>query len=193
MITVPVSQFASAPRPRLTNAYLGAGETAIVVELVAAVEPKVVVEFGVNLGKTARAILDAAPSIERYVGIDVPPGFLTRLTCQSSEVPFNTAHCVAADPRFFLCLCERGSSELGPDDLEPADAVFIDGDHSFAGVAADSDLAAAIVRPGGVVVWHDYGNPAVEVTAVLDRLVADGWPIRHVESTWLAYMMMRDR
>jgi predicted O-methyltransferase YrrM len=193
MITVPASQFESALRPRLANAYLGAGETAIVVELVAAVEPRVVVEFGVNLGKTARAILDATPSIYRYVGIDVPPGFLTRLACQSAEVPFVAARHVADDPRFFLCLCDRGSVELGPEDLEPADAVFIDGDHSAAGVAADSSLAAAILRPGGVVVWHDYGNPAVEVTAVLDRLVADGWPIRHVDSTWLAYMMMRDR
>jgi hypothetical protein len=26
------------------------------------------------------------------------------------------------------------------------------------------------VRPGGIIIWHDYGNPTVEVTQVLDHL-----------------------
>jgi hypothetical protein len=56
-------------------------------------------------------------------------------------------------------------------------------------VLQDSRTARALVRQGGVIVWHDYRNGAVEVTPVLDRLAADeGWPLLHVEGTWLAFL-----
>lgn len=38
------------------------------------------------------------------------------------------------------------------------DLVFIDGDHSREGVRQDTDLARAILAPGGAIVWHD-ANP----------------------------------
>ncbi|MGH8048810.1 MAG: O-methyltransferase [Chthoniobacterales bacterium] len=42
--------------------------------------------------------------------------------------------------------------------LEPKsfDLIFIDGDHSHAGVMADTMAAIQLVRPGGVICWHDY-------------------------------------
>jgi predicted O-methyltransferase YrrM len=38
------------------------------------------------------------------------------------------------------------------------DMVFIDGDHSWDGVRQDTDLARAILAPGGAIIWHD-ANP----------------------------------
>lgn len=38
------------------------------------------------------------------------------------------------------------------------DLVFIDGDHSREGVRQDTDLADAILAPGGAIAWHD-ANP----------------------------------
>jgi cephalosporin hydroxylase len=38
---------------------------------------------------------------------------------------------------------------------EPLDFLFIDGDHSYAGVAQDFEMFAPLVRPGGVVAFHD--------------------------------------
>ncbi len=38
------------------------------------------------------------------------------------------------------------------------DMVFIDGDHSREGVKQDTDLARAILAPGGAIAWHD-ANP----------------------------------
>ena len=109
----------------LENSYLGAAETAIVVDLISSVAPRVVLEFGVNQGKTARAILDATPSIELYIGVDLPPGRQPRLACQQSEVPDVPGKFAANDPRFRLLLGESTTFEA--DDLEPVDAVFIDG------------------------------------------------------------------
>jgi hypothetical protein len=78
--------------------------------------------------------------------------------------------------------------ELTRDDLEPCDAVFIDGDHSVKEVSHDSELARELVRLGGIICWHDNLNPAVEVTQVLKRLNASGWPIKQVAGSWIAFM-----
>jgi SAM-dependent methyltransferase len=39
------------------------------------------------------------------------------------------------------------------------DFVFIDADHSYAGVAADIDAWRYKVKPGGILCGHDYGHP----------------------------------
>ncbi|HWL70934.1 MAG TPA: ATP-binding cassette domain-containing protein [Geminicoccus sp.] len=36
------------------------------------------------------------------------------------------------------------------------DFVFVDADHSYDAVMADTERALKLVRPGGVVLWHDY-------------------------------------
>jgi len=177
-----------ALKPSLNNHYLSNKETAIVVSLIFSVAPKVVAEFGVQLGKTARSILDATPTIETYIGIDVPWGYKTKLACQRSEVPSTAGMYARGDDRFKLLILPYGSLVLETEDLEPLDAAFIDGDHSEVAVVADSVLVRNLLRPGGIIVWHDYGNPGVEVTAALERLNNLGWPIKHVENTWLAFM-----
>ena len=35
------------------------------------------------------------------------------------------------------------------------DLLFVDGDHSYAGVRADFEMYAPLVRPGGVIAFHD--------------------------------------
>jgi len=37
----------------------------------------------------------------------------------------------------------------------PIDFLFIDGDHGYDGVRADYELYAPLVRPGGIVAFHD--------------------------------------
>ena len=38
---------------------------------------------------------------------------------------------------------------------EPIDFLFIDGDHSYEGAGRDFELYASMVRPGGLVMFHD--------------------------------------
>jgi predicted O-methyltransferase YrrM len=167
--------------------YLNRQETAILVALVNSVKPKVMIEFGCNVGITAKRVLENVPTLERYVGIDVPSDHKPVLACQLSEVPDYPGCHAALDERFFLLKRER---LLMTDDLEPCDVAFIDGDHSAEMVKRDSYLACALLRKGGVVVWHDAGNESVEVTPVLERLLGFGWPIQHVEGSWLAFMRL---
>jgi predicted O-methyltransferase YrrM len=144
------------------------------------------IEFGCNVGITAARLLDNIPSLQKYIGIDVASDYRTPLECQRREVPVNAGWYAASDERFFLL--QAPSLTLRSGDLEPCDAVFIDGDHSELTVLHESRLARRLVRNGGIIVWHDFNNPAVEVTQALEGLAREGWPIRSVENSWLAFM-----
>jgi predicted O-methyltransferase YrrM len=172
----------------MDNPYLNQNETRIVIELVKSVNPKTMIEFGCQMGRTSAAILSEVDVLERYIGIDVPADYVPTLAAQRSEVPSLPGRYALGDERFRLIIRPRGSLDLLPPDLLPCDAVFIDGDHSEQAVMHDSLLADALVRPGGIIIWHDYNNPTVEVTRALDTLIEAGWPIKIVKNTWLAYM-----
>lgn len=43
---------------------------------------------------------------------------------------------------------------------EPLDFVYIDGDHSYEGVRADMEAWFPLIREGGIIAGHDYGQPA---------------------------------
>jgi predicted O-methyltransferase YrrM len=165
--------------------YLNASETAILIALIKSVSPRVMIEFGCNQGITAARVLENVPTLERYIGIDVPPDHETTLQCQQSEVPAVAGAHAAHDNRFFLLTAT--SRSLRAKDLEQCDAVFIDGDHSEAAVLHESRLARRLVRPNGIIVWHDFANQAVEVTQAITRLHDEGWPIDCVANSWLAF------
>jgi SAM-dependent methyltransferase len=68
------------------------------------------------------------------------------------------------------------------------DWIYIDADHSYAGVLRDADAAATKVKPGGFLVFNDFahadaflGTYGVQ-RAVADFVVANRWPV-----AWLAY------
>jgi len=183
--TVTMGDIGVSPIAGPFSYYLNWQETAILVALTRSVAPHVMIEFGCNVGMTAKRILNNVATIEKYIGIDVPHYHQTVLRCQDTEVPRNPGCYAADDERFSVLIAER---ELTKDDLEPCDAVFIDGDHSDAAVIHDSELARELIRPGGIICWHDNLNQAVEVTQVLERLNHKGWPIKQVAGSWIAFM-----
>jgi|SRR5262245_49061102 len=172
----------------LPRGYLNPGEMEVIVALVASVSPKAVLELGCNTGRTAKVLLTNIPEIEHYQGVDVPKTYRPFLESQLSEIPAVPGQFVLRDSQFELIIRPRGSLDLTAADLRLCDACFIDGDHSEIVVLHDSYLAEQVVRPGGVIIWHDFhngGTPGVKV--VIDRLVSEGWSVRTVDNTWLAY------
>lgn len=172
----------------LPRRFMNSGELETLCALIKGVNPRTVVEFGVNTGRTAKAILANVPGIERYVGIDVLPGYVTHKIVQRGEVPAEAGVMVKDDPRVRLIVTPQGSHGMQPDDIGFADAIFIDGDHSRFGVENDTSLATSIVRSGGIIIWHDYHTlGTVDVKAVLDEMDANGCPLVHVQDTWLVF------
>lgn len=172
----------------LDHRYMNPGELEVLVALVRAVHPRVMIEIGVNSGRTARAILNHVPTLMHYVGVDVFPGYIPSKEVQRWEVPSAPGHLAENDLRFELVLRKRGSLDLTMHDLPQCNVCFIDGDHGREAVEHDSALARELVVINGMIIWHDYHNlETVDVRAVVDELYSKGHPIQHVESTWLAF------
>lgn len=172
----------------LSKRYINPGELECIVGLLQEVRPRTMIEFGCNEGRTALVILRSVPSVEHYWGIDVPQGFTPAMRVQRGEVPKRPGHLVEHDPRFTLMLPMMGSRTLSADDLVEADAIFVDGDHSYDGVMHDTMLAWELIRPGGIIIWHDYSDlGTVDVREALHDLAEAGEVITHIEGTWLAF------
>ncbi|MFD3448185.1 class I SAM-dependent methyltransferase [Microbacteriaceae bacterium 4G12] len=156
--------------------------------------PKTFIEIGIQRGTTAKYILDNNQSIEKYIGVDVLPNFITSLDAQREEVPQIAGELVKDDPRVELIVKPNGSRDLIPSDLPAADLIFIDGDHSREGVFFDTILARSVIRKGGIICWHDYGNPAVPgVTEIIDGLnITEGDPICLIENTMICFQLCRE-
>lgn len=164
------------------------GELETLLHLMESVQSKVVVEIGVNSGRNPMAAFRNVSTITHYVGIDVPPGTHLPLKAQAKEVPDYPGHLAAGDSRLEVIVSERGSMDLEPEDLPVCDLCFIDGDHSRDAVLSDYALAKQIVRPGGLIVFHDdNGRTVVDVTATLNELCDRGSEIVHVRNTWLSF------
>lgn len=181
-----------AAAARSLRHFMMPGEMDVVIALVARAQPSVIVEFGVNEGITANDLLLHFIDVERYVGIDVTPEYAADISRQQlPEIPTEPGRLADSDPRFELILRRHGSLDLQPVDLPRCDVAFIDGDHSYKVVTHDSWLAQRIVRPGGIIIWHDCGNDATpDVQRALEEYHRRGWPIKKVDQTWLAFMQV---
>jgi hypothetical protein len=158
------------------------GEPQALVDLIGSVDLRgaPVVEIGVYEGRTSRMLLAALPQIESYIGIEV----------EGAEGPIKQMGLdMFNHPRFQLWLAPRGSRDISPNNFIPdgAAAVFIDGDHTYEGVMHDQDLARRIVRPGGIIVWHDYGTPNCPGVKQAVDTARDERDIRQVDDTTLVY------
>lgn len=168
--------------------YFNPGELEALLHLYESVDAKVIVEFGVNNGRTPLAALRNLKGLEQYVGIDVEPDYITQMEVQRREIPRIPGELALHDPRFRLIVRRHGSFDLKAEDLPLCDAVFIDADHSRAGVMNDYQLSLEIVRPGGIIIFHDDNClPVVQVTETLNDLRSAGADIQHVAGTWLAF------
>lgn len=156
--------------------------------------PETVIEIGIQAGATAKCILNNSPWIKKYIGIDVTPNHQTTLAVQQNEVPKVPGILAKSDHRVELIVRPNGSRDLSPADLPTADLIFIDGDHSYAGVMFDTQLARQVIRKGGIICWHDYGSHLVpEVTTAIDHLnITEGNHICLIEGGLLCFQICRE-
>ncbi|WP_078412207.1 class I SAM-dependent methyltransferase [Priestia abyssalis] len=156
--------------------------------------PKTVIEIGIQRGATAKCLLDNSPWIEKYIGIDVTPDYNTPLSIQQQEVPQIAGECVKDDSRVELIIKPNGSRDLTSADLTAADLIFIDGDHSLNGVLLDTQLARQVIRKGGIICWHDYGNELVpSVSEAIDSLnEKENDQICLIENGYLCFQFCRE-
>jgi len=124
----------------------------------------VIVNIGAGAGTSGLAFAEAQPNADLYT-IDISPGGpLGGL--ESERNAFENTGLVY--PMQIL----GDSKDVGKDWKLKIDILFIDGDHSEAGIRGDIDTWLPHVKRGGYVIFHDYVLskwPAVKV--VVDELM----------------------
>ncbi|MEM6749095.1 MAG: class I SAM-dependent methyltransferase [Planctomycetota bacterium] len=130
------------------------------------IAPQRVLEIGTHRGGTLYLWAQAARDDAVLVSVDLPAG---KFGGGYSEARAHLYHAFAKpdqtmhllredshDPATF----ERVRATFGGD---PVDFAFIDGDHSFEGVTQDFAMYGSLVRPGGLIAFHDI-LPREDVT-----------------------------
>ena len=140
-------------------------EFAGLIRLVSERELNVVLEIGTAHGGTYWTWCRLAAPTAHLVSIDFPGKDEWSARLRSYPRPTQTQKLIRADshdPQTIRVVEGlRGSVDL----------LFIDGDHSYDGVRADFENYAPLVRPGGLIAFHDVdstNHPASQV----DRLWA---------------------
>jgi predicted O-methyltransferase YrrM len=164
------------------------------------VAPRVVFEIGTLRGYTTLHLALNSPPDARVYTLDVPRDGLARPRLATTLVDAqHVAASVGRDGYVFAgteaegrVTCLFGDSATF--DYSPwhagVDLFFIDGAHSYEYVRSDTLNALACVRPGGVVVWHDYGRVGVNgVSRWLEELSRDGRELYAVPGGSLAFMV----
>ena len=133
-------------------------ELAGLVSRVAAVRPKVVVEVGTRLGGTFSCWPAVSAPDALLVSIDLPAGsfgggsgddVVRKLGTYLR--PGQTLECLRQDSH----LPATRDWLVGVLAGRPIDFLFLDGDHSLAGVGRDFEAFGPLVAPGGLVAFHD--------------------------------------
>ncbi|MBS0659727.1 MAG: class I SAM-dependent methyltransferase [Verrucomicrobia bacterium] len=108
-----------------------------------------VLEIGVAAGGTNFLLAHALPDVRLVLGVDLRL-MNERILRFFRQTPqrFEYVEGSSQDP----AALERVRRAL---DGQPLDLLFIDGDHHYAGVAADFTLYRPLVRPGGLIAFHD--------------------------------------
>ena len=65
--------------------------------------------------------------------------------------------------------------------------MFVDGAHAYSYVKSDTEKALRMIRPGGVIVWHDFSPACPGVWKYLGELAATH-PVGHIAGTRLAVL-----
>jgi predicted O-methyltransferase YrrM len=154
-------------------------ELVVLASLAAQLDARRLFEIGTFDGRTAvNLAANAAPDATVFT-LDLPPA-----AAAAGAATLD----VDADDRKYIQSPRSGAriagSELAPRiqrlfgdsatfDFTPhagtIDLCFVDGSHAYSYVVNDSAHALRMVRPGGVVLWHDYANWD-GVTEALDEL-----------------------
>ena len=141
--------------------------------------PRVVLEVGVQHGGTlSRWAMDAADDA-LIIGVDVQPPSDASIP----RGPGQTVAMVAGDSHDPATLQTVRDVLAG----RQVDWLFIDGDHSYDGVSADYRAYSPLVRPGGIVGFHDICRHPKETGCEVDRLwnrLASRAPDRAREIIW---------
>jgi len=168
-------------------------EVAILCALAAGCEDGTIIfEIGTFDGRTTLNLALNSPARCHVHTLDLPPEHDTAFAIEEAERRLvekaQSGACYrrhpAAAARIHQHFGDSATYDFTPY-LGSCSLVFVDGSHAYEYVIADTRTAMKLLKPGGVIVWHDYGVwPGV--TKALEELERDErHGFQHVRGTSL--------
>ncbi|RME35431.1 MAG: class I SAM-dependent methyltransferase [Gammaproteobacteria bacterium] len=159
---------------------------------------KVMFEFGTCTGRTTYLWARNSPPDARIHTITLPPEGTGEYRADGDDHAGATRDALRESvfDRFYYSGTPEeakvhqifgDSKSFDESELEgQCDLVFIDGSHAYSYVLSDSEKALRMVRPGGIILWHDYRGPrgAPDVYRALNELNRR-LPLVHIRDTSL--------
>lgn len=121
-------------------------DIAVLLKLAVCSQPKRLMEVGSFRGYTALYLAQHTSDEAHIVTVDQYP--------DHGEAYRNTPYAAKIERRVGQTTKEIFQSDA----IASYDLIFIDADHSYAGVKNDTELVLPLVAPHGYIVWHDYAN-----------------------------------
>jgi predicted O-methyltransferase YrrM len=157
-------------------------------------------EFGTCTGKTTYLVARNSPPDASVTTITLAPeqtGDYVReegddrrnikAALRESKLTHFLYHGTAAEAKVQQLFGDSKSFDETPY-LNCCDLIFVDGSHAYSYVLSDSRKALRMVKPGGVILWHDYVGPEEEGVFRGMNELARELPLVHVEgTTFIAY------
>ena len=138
--------------------------------------PKRSLEIGTAYGGTLFFLCTLSPPDALMISVDLRAAVRRRLSApQDSPVPQipHQAPETSSDSGGFACAGNQGS-RAAHSPRRAARYLFIDGDHTYAGVKCDFDMYAPLVRSKGMIAFHDIAvhktDPECQVAKFWDEL-----------------------
>jgi predicted O-methyltransferase YrrM len=176
----------------------GTSDTEAWVLAVLAKQARRMFEFGTCTGKTAYLWARNSPKEAEVITLTLPPDEAHRIAADAGDDP--KAIKAAAEESVFTRFLYSGTgaeqkiTQLYGDSkafdetpyLDSCDLIFVDGSHAYSHVWSDSQKALRMLRPGGILLWHDYrGRQRAEGVFRALNEIARNRPLVHLAGTSL--------
>jgi cephalosporin hydroxylase len=164
-------------------------EIAKLLEIVAELKPKVVLEIGTAGGGTLFLFTRVVDSEAKIISIDLPGGSFGG-GYPRWKIPLYKSFSKEGQE---IYLIRRDSHD--PQTLEEVkrilggekvDSLFIDGDHAYEGVKKDFEMYSPLVRNGGIIAFHDIVPGLHECVGGVPKF----W--REVKSNYISREIVKD-
>ena len=156
-------------------------------------------EFGTCTGKTAYLWARNMPPDGKVVTLTLPPDQVSAYRRDAGDSALDVANALE-ESRFTrfrytgtdaAARIEQLFGDSKTFDESPyegaCDLIFVDGSHAYSYVSSDSRKALRMVRPGGLVLWHDYDGARRHANGVFRALneLSREVPLMHIAGTTL--------
>ena len=157
-------------------------------------------EFGTCTGKTTYLLARNAPEGAEVITLTLPPDQRETYVEGAGDARGDRLSALKesafssffyqgtpVEPRVTQLFADSKAFDETPY-LGQCDLIFIDGAHAASYVENDSRKALRMVKPGGLIFWHDYRGPGRSpgVFRTLNALAKE-LPLRHVAKTSLVF------